>query len=54
MAIGAGLVELTGDDRAVTFGLLSEAAAELRSDGCKEQLLLWRRPGGREFDLAAH
>ena len=49
----AGLVELTDDDRAVLFGLLSEAAAKLRSADGEQQLLLWRRRGKRAFDEAA-
>jgi len=49
----AGLVDLTDDDRAVLFGLLSEAAAKLRSEDREQQLLLWRRRGKRAFDEAA-
>lgn len=45
----AGLVELTGDDRAVILGLLVEAAATLRSDRRDEVLTLWRRRGKRMF-----
>ena len=51
----AGLIELTGDDRAVIFGLLVEAAATLRSEASERQLMLWRRRGQRAFadDLSA-
>src|SRR5690606_39265440 len=45
----AGLVELTDDDRAVSFGLLVEGAATLRSDRREEALTLWRRRGKRAF-----
>ena len=45
----ADLIELTDDDRAVVLGLLVEAAATLRSEGRKQQLLLWRRRGRRAF-----
>jgi hypothetical protein len=45
----AGLVELTDDDRAVMFGLLSEAAVTLRGERRDEALALWRRRGKREF-----
>ncbi|WP_338424853.1 conjugal transfer protein TraD [Sphingopyxis kveilinensis] len=46
----ADLVELTGDDRAVIFGLLVEAAATLRGEARERQLSLWRRRGKRAFD----
>ena len=49
----AGLVELTDDDRAILFGLLSEAAAKLRSGDREQQLVLWRRRGKRAFEEAA-
>jgi hypothetical protein len=39
----AGLIELTDDDRAVIFGLLSDCAAKLGSPDCGQMFLL-RRP----------
>ncbi|WP_033073480.1 conjugal transfer protein TraD [Sphingopyxis sp. MWB1] len=45
----AGLVELTGDDRAAILGLLVEAAAKLRGEAREQQLTLWRRRGRRAF-----
>lgn len=45
----ADIVDLTGDDRAVIFGLLVEAAATLRSETREQQLLRWRRRGRRAF-----
>jgi hypothetical protein len=45
----AGLVELTDDDRAVIFGILTEAAALLASERRDELLILWRRRGQRAF-----
>lgn len=45
----AGLVELTGDDRAVIFGALLNVAAKLRSEERDQALLLWRRRGKRAF-----
>lgn len=45
----AGLVELTGDDRAVIFGLLVQGAATLQSERREEALALWRRRGKRAF-----
>lgn len=49
----AGLVELTGDDRAVVYGILVEAAAKLRSEERERCLLLWRRRGKRAFTAVA-
>lgn len=49
----ADLIELTGDDRAVIFGLLIDAAATLRGERHEQQLLLWRRRGQRAFEAAA-
>jgi hypothetical protein len=43
----AGLIELTDDDRAVIFGLLTDGAARLRGNKRQEVLTLWRRRGKR-------
>ncbi|MBB4837000.1 hypothetical protein HNP52_000051 [Sphingomonas kyeonggiensis] len=45
----AGLVELTDDDRAVIFGLLTSAAATLQGEDRDQALVLWRRRGKRAF-----
>ncbi|WP_260924670.1 conjugal transfer protein TraD [Novosphingobium sp. 9] len=45
----AGLVDLTGDDRAVILGILVEAAARLRTAERETALALWRRRGARAF-----
>ncbi len=45
----AGIVELTGDDRAIIYGALLEIAARLRSEDRDQQLLLWQRRGRRGF-----
>lgn len=45
----AGLIDLTGDDRAVIFGVLVEAAAILHGPDREMSLTLWRRRGSREF-----
>lgn len=50
----ADLVELTGDDRAVILGLLTEAAAKLRGAEREQQMLLWRRRGRREFEIGGN
>lgn len=49
----SGLVELTNDDRAVLFGLMTEAAAKLGGQDREQQLLLWRRRGRRAFESGA-
>jgi hypothetical protein len=48
----AELIELAGDDRAVIFGIMVEAAAKLRSEQREQYLLLWRRRGRRAFEGA--
>ena len=48
----SGLIDLTDDDRAVIFGILIEAAAQLRGDGRDGALTLWRRRGKRAFEDA--
>lgn len=45
----AGLVELTGDDRAVIYGMLLAAAGQLRGDERDRALELWARRGRRGF-----
>jgi len=46
----ANLVDLTGDDRAVIFGVLVEAAATLKGEQRDQALALWRRRGKRAFE----
>lgn len=45
----AGIVDLTGDDRAVILGALLHLAAKLKSEDREQVLLLWRRSGKRAF-----
>jgi hypothetical protein len=52
LMVKAGLVELVDDDRAVMLGLLTEAAARLRSEDREQLLTLWRRRGKRAFASA--
>ena len=47
----AGLVDLTGDDRAAIYGAMLEAAARVRGDGREDVMTLWRRRGGRAFEI---
>jgi hypothetical protein len=49
----AGIVELTGDDRAAIYGALLGLAAQLRSDDRDAALALMRRRGRREFESEA-
>ena len=49
LVVKAELVELTGDDRAVILGLLTDAAARLRGEDREQVLTLWRRRGVRAF-----
>ena len=49
LVVKAGLVELVDDDRAIILGLLTDAAAKLRSDDREQLLTLWRRFGKRAF-----
>ena len=45
----AGLVNLTGDDRAVIYGALLAVADMLRGPDGAEMLQLWRRRGRRRL-----
>lgn len=45
----AGLVELTGDDRAALYGAFLELAARLRQDDGEALLALSRRRGKQAF-----
>ncbi|HVH80951.1 MAG TPA: conjugal transfer protein TraD [Stellaceae bacterium] len=45
----AGLVELTGDDRAAIYGALLTAADQLRDQEREQTIVLWRRRGHRAF-----
>jgi len=49
LVVKAGQVELVDDDRAVILGLLTDAAARLRSDDREQLLTIWRRRGKRAF-----
>jgi hypothetical protein len=51
LVVKAGLVELTGDDRAVLYGAFIELANVLRSEEREQTIVLWRRQGGREFKV---
>ncbi len=49
----AGLVDLTGDDRAMLYGAFLTLALTLRSEEREQALVLWRRRGQRAFEIGA-
>jgi hypothetical protein len=49
----AGLVDLTGDDRAKIYGALLELAGRARGDDADHTLARWKRRGKRAFDAEA-
>ncbi|MER8513741.1 conjugal transfer protein TraD [Mesorhizobium sp. M1060] len=50
LVVKAGIVELTGDDRAVIYGALLWIAAKLQSDEGKHARDLWAAKGRLAFD----
>jgi hypothetical protein len=49
LVMKAGLVELTGDNRAALLGGFITMAATLNSEDAAQTLALWRRAGARAF-----
>jgi len=49
LVVKAGLLELTGDDRATLYGAFIAVAAKLRSEEREQALTLWHRRGKRAF-----
>jgi hypothetical protein len=45
----SGLVDLTGDDRAVLYGAFLELASMLRGKNSEQIIILWRRRGIKAF-----
>jgi hypothetical protein len=45
----SGLVDLTGDDRAVLYGAFIDVASMLQSNDREDRMTLWRRRGSRAF-----
>ncbi|NWK94680.1 conjugal transfer protein TraD [Sphingobium lactosutens] len=45
----AGLVDLTGDDRATLYGAFLTVADRLRSEEREKALAIWQRKGKRAF-----
>jgi hypothetical protein len=48
----SGLVDLTGDDRAVLYGAFLEIASMLQSKNREQNMVLWRLRGSRAFKSA--
>ena len=49
----AGLVELSGDDRAALYGALLDVADMLKDPEGPDMLAVWRRRGRRAFEAEA-
>lgn len=47
LVVKAGLIELTGDDRALLLGALLEIADQLHGQNREQIIALWRRRGSR-------
>jgi Conjugal transfer protein TraD len=45
----SGLVDLTGDDRAVLYGAFLDIASMLQGNDREDRMTLWRRRGSRAF-----
>jgi len=45
----SGLVDLTGDDRAVLYGAFLDIALMLQSNDREDRMTHWRRRGSRAF-----
>lgn len=49
LVVKAGLIELTGDDRAVLLGAFLEIADTLAGENDEQTIALWWRRGSRAF-----
>ena len=45
----SGLVDLTGDDRAVLYGAFLDIASMLQGNDREDRMTLWRRRGAQAF-----
>lgn len=50
LVIKAGLVDLTGDERATLYGAFLTVADRLRGDERANALAVWKRKGKRAFE----
>ena len=53
LVVKAGLVNLTGDDRATLYGAFLAVADRLRGEERTNALALWQRKGKRAFEAEA-
>jgi Conjugal transfer protein TraD len=53
LVVKAGIIELTGDDRAIILGALLWMADKLKSDQGERARELWAAKGREAFDLDA-
>lgn len=53
LVVKAGLVELTGDDRAALYGVFLSIAGKLQGEERDHALALWARRGRRAFEAEA-
>ena len=51
LVVKAGIVDLTGDDRATIFGALLWMADKLKSDQGEQARALWAAKGKQAFDM---
>ena len=52
--VKSGVVELTGDDRAVIYGALLWMANKLRSEESEQARALWKAKGTQAFEEGRH
>lgn len=50
LVVKSGIVNLTGDDRAMIYGALLWMADKLKSDQCKQARSLWAAKGKQAFE----
>lgn len=53
LVVKAGLVELTGDDRATLYGAFLSIAGKLQGEERNHAIALWARRGRRAFEAEA-
>lgn len=53
LVVKAGLVDLTGDDRATLYGAFLAIAGKLQGEYRDHTLALWKRKGKRTFEAEA-
>ncbi|OZA00818.1 MAG: conjugal transfer protein TraD [Rhizobiales bacterium 17-65-6] len=54
LVVKAGIVDLTGDDRAMIYGALLWMAEKLQSDERDKALALWAAKGKQAFEAERH